>query len=171
MSVALATLVPSLRRAVNPPGQQLVTAGQSEWVGRLADAFWRARLNDFFAGYVLDGNDTAIVPVSNGGDDLDRTMQQLIVQFAALEALRLRLMNLATATRQKAGPVEVETQRAATLLVQLLKDLTREMQDTKDVILETSNASPRAAAFFDSLVIANGRFAGDFYDVYGFVDA
>lgn len=168
MAVALTTLVPSLRRAANPPGQDFYPGtGTNEWRGRLADAFWKARLNDFFAGYAIDEAGANIVPIDSGGEDLDRAEQELIVQFAALTAIRNKIMALPTATRRQAGPVETETQRSAQVLVQVLKDVTAELNATREIVISAS--TPRAAAFFDAMVISASRFA-EGYDVYGWVN-
>lgn len=168
MGAALLALVPSLRRTVNPPGQDFYPGtGTNEWRGRLADAFWKARLNDFFAGYVLNEAGTEVVPVDTGAPDLPREQQELIVQFAALTAIRSKIMALPTMTHRKAGPVETETQRSAAVLVQLLKDVTRDMQITRDIVIAAN--APRAVAFFDALVISANRLA-DQYDVYGWVN-
>lgn len=168
MAVALLALVPTLRRAVNPPGQDFFPGtGTNEWRGRLADAFWKARLNDFFAGYVLSEDGMDVEVVQAGGEDLDRVQQELIVQFAALTAIRNKIMALPTSTRRQAGPVETETQRSAQVLVQLLKDVTRELAEIRATVVSAN--TPRAAAFFDSMVIASNRLI-DTYDVYGFVN-
>lgn len=168
MAVALLSLVPTLRRAVNPPGQDFFPGtGTNEWRGRLADAFWKARLNDFFAGYVLSEDGLEINAVDTAVDDLDRTQQELIVQFAALTAIRNKIMALPTETRRKAGPVETETQRSAVVLVQLLKDVTKELALTREIVV--SAAAPRAVAFFDAMVISSNRLVAS-YDEFGFVN-
>jgi hypothetical protein len=168
VAVALRDLVPSLRRAVNPPGGDLHPGtGANEWRGRLADAFWNARLADFFAGYAISADGAEIVALAGTTpEDLDRTAQQLIVRFAAVEALRLRILALPTATHVKAGPVESDTQRSAAVLVQLLKDITAELAATKDLI--AGQNAPRAVAFIDAMVIANNRFVGEYESGYGY---
>jgi hypothetical protein len=167
VGVALANLVPTLRRTVNPPGQDFYPGtGQAEWRGRLADAFWKARLNDFFSGYAINEDGSEVVPIDSTAEDLGREQQELIVQFAALTAIRNKILSLPTTSRAKAGPVETETQRSAAVLVQMLKDITAEMAETRHIVL--AGNAPRAATFFDSMVLAANRLAAS-YDVYGFV--
>lgn len=156
MAVALTTLVPTLQRTLNPPGTTVFTASSTEWVGRLADAFWTARLQDFFIGYVVDPVTNAVTPVDPTADDLSRDMQSAIVSFAALTALRAALLNTPTGNRAKAGSVEVETQRSATLLVGLLKDVSADLQALKDRILKDATATT-GVAFLDSMLISANR--------------
>lgn len=167
MGVALSTLVPTLQRTLNPPGSVLFTAGTSEWVGRLADAFWNARLQDFFVGYVIDPTNNQVIPINAGGADLSRDMQSAIVQFAALTALRMKLLQTTTMSRSKAGTVEVETQRSATLLVALLKDVSDELTQLRLRVLADA-AAPGSVTFLDAMVIsANRTIAGSGYGGYG----
>lgn len=173
MAVALTDLVPTLRRALNPPGQNLLTANTSEWVGRLADAFWDARLQDFFTGYVIVNNQ--IVPLAASGPDLGRELQTLIIRYAEIRAIHPLLLQTVTMSRQQAGTVLVETQRSATLLVALLKDISAEITQIKDRL--RNEATGKAIAFLDSMVIANNRVINGYfgggqqdYAGYGFVN-
>lgn len=159
MGVALSDLVPTLRRTLNPPGQTNITASNTEWVGRLADAFWDGRMQDFFIGYVITND--AITPVDPTGPDLGRELQTLIVRYAAIRAIHAALLETVTMSRQKAGNVEVETQRSATLLVALLKDISTELTQIKDRL--RNEASGKAIAFLDSMVVANQRVIQGFY--------
>ena len=171
MAVALRDLVPSLRRAVNPPGQDFHPGtGANEWRGRLADAFWKARLNDFFTNYRVSTDGATIEPLPGVTEEIDRAQQQLIVMFAAHEALRLKILALPTATHVKAGPVESDTQRSAQVFVQLLKDITAELAEVRATVAAVN--APRAVAFIDAMVIASNRLYGygeDDGGGYGFV--
>ena len=169
MGVALSDLVPTLRRTLNPPGQALFVAPSSEWVGRLSDAFWDGRLQDFFVGYTIVAN--KIEPIDEGGEDLGRDLQTLIIRYAAIRALHAKLLSMSTSTRQKAGPVEIETQRSASLLVALLKDMSAELEQVKLRI--RNEASGRAIAFLDAMVVASNRVINGYYsggDNFGFVN-
>lgn len=140
--IELATLVPTLQRSLNPPGVDLFpTTTQEEWVGRLADAFWRARLAGFFPDHrVVDGD---ITP------DLSREEQEVIVAYARVNALQARLVNLPTGSRNKAGPVETETQRSAQVLVAMLKAAQAELAEVAANVPQT----PTQVAFLDGVAV------------------
>lgn len=158
MPVDLTTLIEPLTRAVNPPGQDFYPGTDaSEWEGRLADAFWAGRLDGFFVGYVeADGE---VSPVS-GSEDLDRRYQQVIIEYAAMRALEAKLLSLATAQKYKAGPVEVETQRSAQVLAELLKSALGRLTRIRDDIVTNAQAAT-STAFLDGIVVAGHRFYAD----------
>lgn len=154
VGVDLVTLVPTLQRALNPPGLDLFPAAtEAEWVGRLADAFWKARLAGFFAGYRETTGD--VMPVDPTAPDLTREEQEIIIAYARVTALQNRLVNLATGSRSKAGPVESETQRSAQVLVQMLKDATNELADVAALVPQT----PRQAVFLDAVYVRTASIA------------
>lgn len=122
MAVDIADLVESLENEVSPPGTDLYpTVTESQWVSRLKDAFWEAKLNKAFTSYTLDDDDN-IVPIS-GTTDMPREQQQLIVLYAGFRVVLTAYQNLNSAFRAKAGPVEYETQKSATTLKSLLDAL------------------------------------------------
>ncbi len=122
MAVDLADLIPSLERETSPPGTDLFPdATDDEWLGQLTDSFWEAKLFNFFAGFTAS-EDGLVNPIS-GSEDMSRTDQQLVVLFAGIRSIRLKLMNTNTSFRAVAGPVEFETQNSANLLVEILKEL------------------------------------------------
>lgn len=148
VGVDLRTLVPTLQRALNPPGLDLFPATtEAEWVGRLADAFWRARLAGFFVGYREVTGD--VLPIDSNSPDISRQDQEIIVAYARVNALQSRLVNLATTTRSKAGPVESETQRSAQVLVSMLKAANDELADIVDMVPQ----SPSQVAFLDAVSV------------------
>lgn len=114
MSVDLGDLVEFVKVEVNPPGTELFAdATDAEWITRLQNAFWNARLDGMLAGYVeADGE---ITP-ETGSTDMPRELQQVIVFMAGYAALMQRLSSIRTGLRAKAGPVEFETQNSATVL-------------------------------------------------------
>lgn len=115
MSVDLTDLVPSLRREVNPPGQELFPdATNAILLGYLSDSFWLGKLDGFYGGY--SESDGIVINVTEGGDDLSRDWQQLIVFYAGMKIIENSLRNTNTLFRAKAGPVEYETQNSASLL-------------------------------------------------------
>lgn len=123
MSVDLADLIPSLQRETSPPGDDLFPdAGEEDWLGHLLDSFWEAKLFEFFSGYTADA-DGLVTPIDAGDDDLARADQQLVVLFAGVRIVRMKLLNTNTNFRAKAGPVEFEQSNSASLLREILKGL------------------------------------------------
>lgn len=153
--IELVELVPVLQRALNPPGVDLFpSATEAEWVGRLSDAFWRARLAGFFPGHrEADGE---VSPVGSGSD-LSRTEQQIIVAYARVAALQNRILNLTTMSRSKAGPVETETQRSAQMLVEMLRQAAAELTEVAATVARTATQ----ARFLDGVAVRTaGVLAG-----------
>lgn len=147
MAVELIDFVDSLKREVEPPGVDLfadVTDG--EWVGYLSDAFWEARLDGFLDGYETEegaiAQDVAIVPIDTSKPDLDRRGVALVVLYAGVKVLRNRILNQTTSFRAKAGPVEFEQQNSATVLSEMLKQLSA----TKDRIITDLDSSGEGSA-------------------------
>lgn len=117
MATILGDLVPSLKREVNLPGSSLfpdATSGNYE--GYLLDAFWELTMLGVLSGH--DETDGEVTP------DLGRDYQQLIVMAAGIRILRNKMIEIDTTFRAKAGPVEFETQKAASVLKGVLDALT-----------------------------------------------
>lgn len=121
ISVDLEDLVPTLRREVSPPNEDLyLDLADADLVGHLSDSFWEARLFGFFDNY--DEVEGIVSPIS-GTTDLSRQDQALVVIFAGIRIIRNAVINKNTVFRTKAGPVEFETQNSATVLAEVLKQL------------------------------------------------
>ncbi len=142
MSVDLGDYVEAMQATVTLPD---IT--EDQWIQKLSNAFWTARLNGHFVGYTE--TDGVINTVPTGGTDLPREQVQLIILYAEYNAVFQQLTNLKTAFRGKAGPVEVETQRSANLLTALLKDLSTRMKDLKDTLLQAGGS---ATYIWDSVI-------------------
>lgn len=140
--------IDSLKRAVTPLGATApanVTAAQ--WLGYLTDAFWLAKMDGFMAGFVEE--DGEIEP-ETGTTDLDRKYVALIVLYAAINILSLRILNTKSAFKAKAGPVEYEEQTSATMLAEMLKQL----RAAKDRILdELDELEATAVLYLDALSV------------------
>jgi hypothetical protein len=123
MAVDLADLIPNLKVQISPPGTDLFSGvTNNEWLTRLENGFWEARLDGLFMNYrAADG---AVEPIS-GDTDLQRHEQQLIILYAALDVVMTELRNAQSMFSAKAGPVEYETQKSA----QLLRDVLKATQD------------------------------------------
>jgi hypothetical protein len=116
MAIDLTDLVEFLRVEINPPGVDLFPgADDDEWVTRLRNAFWNARLDGLLVGYVE--SDGLVLPVS-GTTDMARDLQQVIVFFAGYGAIMNELRNKRASLRAKAGPAEFEVTQAATVLAE-----------------------------------------------------
>lgn len=165
-------LVESLRREVNPPGTDLFPdATDDDWGGKLTDAFWEIRLFGLLSGFeenaAARGGPTGfgegkVTPtgVDETYDDpigyaplidLGRERQQLIVLWAGYKVVINRLASLNTVFRAKAGPVEYETQNAASLLKAVLDQLKARM----DYVLNILRDNGTTTAVFDAIVERN----------------
>lgn len=141
MAVALDEYVEPLKRKVNPPGVTLISSTDADWIGRLADAFWSARAQGFFVGYRVDPDLDQILPVS-GDTDLPEEQRYLIVLFAGVAAVEMKLLSLPTRTKSAApGPVETETERSATVLTAVLANLRGELLAVRENFIGGVNAT------------------------------
>lgn len=118
MATDLSDLIPYLLGEIAPPGQgdtAFPEADEGTWLIYLQSAFWSARLDGLLKGYTEE--DGMVTP------DLPRDLQQLVVTYAAINTTSNQLLGMQTAFRAKAGPVEYEEERSATLLRGLLDEL------------------------------------------------
>lgn len=115
MPVDLGDRVEDLKNELNPPGQDLYpTATDEVWLGKLINAFWNAVLEGVITGYVVD--DDGLVSPTSGTTDMARDIQQVIVLYAAYNAVLMQVLNAKASFRAKAGPTEYETSQSATTL-------------------------------------------------------
>lgn len=148
----LADLVPSLQRAVAPPGQfdaLYPSAGSNDLLGLLMDALAETVLDGFWFGVspqITWTDDGITTP------DLDRGQQALVVIYAATTFLRTVLQQQSSTTRYKAGPVEYEVQTGASVTAQLLKDLATRKQELIDRV---ANTTASTAFYMADLYLAN----------------
>jgi hypothetical protein len=126
----LADLVPSLKRAVAPPGQFAALFPEStdnDLADLLADAVAEAQLDGFLATNSLALDTAEVTP------DLTTSQQALVVLYGAGRVLYTRIANLKNRTRYKAGAAEAETEQSASVLVELLRQTnTRKKQILDD---------------------------------------
>ena len=131
MPVDLRDYVENLRGEVNPPGSNLFpSATPEEWLLRLRNGFWNARLQGIDALVGFSEADGVISPVS-GTTDLSRDLVQLIVVWAGFNVIRNALRNLRTMVRNQAGPVSQEYQQSANVM----RDVMASIKEEKDAIL------------------------------------
>lgn len=130
MSVDIGNLIDAVRAEVNPPGEDLFpNATDDDYLLRLINAFWNATLDGIISGYEVD--DDGIVTPSSGTTDMSRELQQVIVFYAGIDAVRNHLRSLNTVFRAQAGPVEFEQQKSANTL----RDILRELRDRRAILL------------------------------------
>lgn len=123
MAIDLSDLIPAVQAESSPPGTNLFpTAIDDEWLLRLENAFWEARLFGFAQLDNYTESDGIVQPIV-GTTDLPREEQQLVVLFAAVNIVRMSMSNTGTAFTAKAGSVEFSTQNSATLLNTVLSQL------------------------------------------------
>lgn len=157
--VDLSEFVPSLRREVTPPGTDLFPdANDDIFVGYLSDAFWEARLDGFVQKWSCD-EDGIVEPLDGIDDDLPRELVGLLVLYAGIKILRNRIMNLNTAFRAKAGPVNYEVENSANLLTEMLKQLAARRKE----LLEEVEATP---TYYHDAYFIRGHSPGAYWGEY-----
>lgn len=136
MSIELSDLITRLRVSVDAPGEAS-SIGDEEAIARLGTAFWSIRVKGFFTDYRLTVEEDAIVPVTDGADDMPGELQQLVVIQAAITALEGKFSSIDTKFRAKDGETEFETGKTASLLQELLKGRRAELEALYQQIVAT----------------------------------
>ena len=133
MPTTLADYVDSLRREITPLGDEdpYSEVENTKLTGHLVDAFWEARLDGFMDGWRA-GTDGTMTRDSGAEADFPREKVALIVTYAGIRILRLRLMNTESHFKASAGPVEFETRNSA----EVMRELLRQLQWRKEKFLE-----------------------------------
>ncbi len=153
----LSDYVEALQREVSLPGQfatDYPNVGDDDLQAALADAFAESQLDGWFGTYTLTPRTAVVTPA------LSPAACQLIVLYAGMRWVRIELRTLTTVSRYKAGPVEYEVQRGASVLAALLKDLSAR----KDALIDKAATGSRQTYVLDStygrqVVQELGRFA------------
>lgn len=136
----LTDLVPSLKRALAAPGEfdtMFPESSDDDLAGTLADALAECQLDGFLGTTSLDLLNVTVTP------DLTTPQQALVILYAMSRVVTARVVNLKNRTRYKAGPVESETEQSASVLVQMLKDITTR----KKQLLDDARTGSLATAF------------------------
>jgi hypothetical protein len=157
MAVDLSDLVEFLKVEVNPPGVDLFpSTNDDEWLTRLRNAFWTARMDGFFPTFVE--SDGFVFPAS-GTTDMDRELQQVIVFLAGYTAVMSELRNKRASFRAKAGPAEFETTQAATVLTEQSKALREQLAR---ILFRLSDMGSTSVAVIDAVMARTDSLAGGF---------
>lgn len=147
----LSDLIPRLQVQVNGPGGSFFdVADEDGWLDSLTNAFWTGRLRGFFPDYRIGADGDSVVNVNDVDLELDETLGQVIILYAAYGVLKAKLTELNTKTFAKAGPVESERQKSAQLLTELLKQTWQELEDIRE---EAESAGYSGVARFADLVL------------------
>lgn len=124
-------LVEPLKRTVAGPGEfdtYFPESDDTTLAGILTDAAAEAKLDGFLPTKVVDPSDLSVVPDPNSAE------QALILIYADARILNARISNLKSRSRYKAGNVEAETEQAASVLQELLRERqARKTQLLKDL--------------------------------------
>lgn len=142
MATDLNTLVEQLKRECAVPGNFAANYPQtqtSDLVGSLEDAVGRAQLIGFLTTSVLDLSTHAVEP------DLSPAAKGLVVLFAADSIITMRLLELNQRSLYEAGPVKYETEKAASVLTEILKTVRARRQE----ILDAATGVGRTAGGFE----------------------
>ena len=137
MAVDVTPLVGRLRRSLSAPGaDQFPDTMASEWMDRVADAFWYAKLNGYFPGYTIDTTSRPYMIESTTAVDLEDDALYVVVLYAAIVAIEASLTWMNTSTKYKAGPAEADTAKSALVLRQLLQAKIAELETLRqDIVL------------------------------------
>ena len=110
----------------------------------LADGFAEAQLQGFFSTLTLDELETS--------EELSLAGQALVTLFTGMRIIRAQIRQLNTSSRYKAGPVEIETQKAATVLKEEMAYLRQRL----DSLIQVGRTSGRVVHVHDGYL---GRMA------------
>lgn len=123
MAVDLSDYTDALKREINPPGVDLFSSmTPAQLTAYLSDAFWEASLDGFINSWTCD-EDGLVTPLATGGPEFSREGVSLVILYAGIRMLRNKILNTNTQFSAKAGPVEFQQQNSATMLVEMLKQL------------------------------------------------
>ena len=132
----ISSMVDTLRRAINPPGEELFpNANDLVLQGYLADSFAVARMNGVIPSKWVNNADTIENP-DDLGEEFPTDLATIVVVYAKIQILRARIMNIQSKFKAVAGPVEYETQTAVTHLKELLGTFENELAEIKENLIE-----------------------------------
>lgn len=144
MSVDLANLVEPLQVEIQTPGgDAYANATDDDYLGALINSFWEIRLYGYLSTWEEDSASRGGHPEFSVGivtplnvdptyddptgyslvEDLPRELQQLIILWSAWKIMLNNMATVNSVFRAKAGPVEYETQQAASVLKEVLDQL------------------------------------------------
>lgn len=148
MSVDLGNLIENVKAEINAPGEEaFASATDDDYLTRLINGFWNSVIDGLITGYTVDDN--GIVTPLSGTTDMGRDVQQIIVFYAGMDAVRNAIRSLNTLTRSVAGPVEFEVQKSANTLRDILKDY----ESRRNILLaRLGDLGNTSASYFDGVL-------------------
>lgn len=163
----LSTLVEPLKREIAVPGDFASTypvTSDPDLIGSLADGFAEAQLWGFFGAITLTQQGSGDTIDFQTDPDLSGAGGALILTFTATRIVRAQLRVLNSMEKYKAGPVEYEIQKAASVLKAELDYLTDRLNQLIEEGRKASGASARLAVVMDNYVARSSlQFAGGYY--------
>lgn len=162
----MSTLVPALKRELAVPGTfdaAFPNTTQADLVGSLADGFAEAQLFGFFPTMALTfiPNADPLLVDWETSEDLSSSGGALVVIYTSIRYIRAQFRTLKTMQRYKAGPVEFETQQAASVLTAELEFL---MKRLDDIVTNAVGSARPLASVFDNYLARNCAMSwGGFY--------
>lgn len=133
-SFDLEELIDPLKYELNVPGEDAYGGTSTEeWVGRLANGFWKGYLDGFFQAFT---ESEGLVSPRAGDATFPRDYQQVVILYTAIEILGQRLLSMKTSFRAKAGPVEYEEEQSATILRSLLDQAYERLKYVRENLAE-----------------------------------
>lgn len=147
-------MVEPLKRELAVPGEFATTfpnTQQADLVGTLQDGFAKAQLDGFFGTQTVDLATSIVSPgLSSGG-------MALVLLYSSEGVIRAQLRNLKTKTLYKSSSgAEYDAERAASVLVESLKDLNLRKQRLLDLMLRLQRAGQSVYVTDAYLVRAQG---------------
>lgn len=164
----LSSLIGALKRDVAVPGTFATvfpSTQDSDLTALVADAFGEAQLMGFLSTYSLQasgGDFSTLGPDPAGGQtpvptDLSVPAQAVIVMFAAIRLVRAQLRSLPLQEKYKAGSVEYEVGRSATVLRDTLKEMSDQLNKLIDIARQQARAKAMATPIGGMIDIYQGR--------------
>ena len=154
---AMSSLVEAVKRELAVPGtfgDIFPSTSDDDLIESLGDGFAEAQLNGFFSNVAL---------VRSPGDDDWETSPDLslagtavVVIFTSIRILRAQIRNLNTSERYKAGGVEMETQKAASVLKAEVDWLEKRLQAILDNAQRQTRRAASLATVFDNYIARGG---------------
>ena len=154
-TVDLTDLIPDLEGYVSVPGSvsRYSTASETEWLTKLRNAFWTAYNDGLIIGFSC--NEEGVISSVRGDLAMGRDLQQIVILYSAISIVQNELLQIKTAFRAKAGPVEYETQQSA----QVLKGLLDSLFQQKNVLLKRlSDIGEVQSHYFDAVITRDASY-------------
>lgn len=171
---ALSTLIEPLKRELAVPGtfaDLFPNTTDADLLGSLADAFGQSQLYGFFPENTLEYQAAVDNPDPTPDvaadwlvdPDLSPAGGAMVVIFASLAFIRAQLRSINQMERYKAGSVEYETSKAASVLQEEMRFLQKRLDDLVDMKDKEAQVGAGMASVYDNYLARGGLCPGGFY--------